>query len=157
MSASPPEANHANDAHDANAGLAEDLEAKAEIDELMRRFLGAFTNTGGSTPNVEVVRETFIPRGVIISNVANNPVIYDLDSFIEPRAKMLTDGTLTEFSEWETAEATEILGSVAHRASEYSKSGSRAGEWFEGSGRKTTQFVRTPSGWRMSAMAWEDD
>ncbi|MBZ2408102.1 hypothetical protein HX747_10385 [Streptomyces sp. L06] len=35
-------------------------------------------------------------------------------------------------------------------------SGRRDGTWFEGGGRKTTQFVRTPEGWRMSAMAWTD-
>ncbi|WP_328996586.1 GNAT family N-acetyltransferase [Kribbella sp. NBC_01245] len=132
------------------------VSVKAELDHLMRTFLGAFTNTGGSRPNVDVIRETFIPRGMIISNVGDEPVIYDLDAFIEPRAKMLTDGTLTEFSEWEVAERTEIFESIAHRFSEYRKSGFLDGEWFEGAGRKTTQYVRTPAGWRMSSMAWDD-
>jgi ribosomal-protein-serine acetyltransferase len=129
---------------------------KAELDQLMRAFLGAFTNTGGSGPNVDVIREVFIPQGTIIMNVGAEPVIYDLDAFIEPREKILTDGTLTEFSEWEVAERTEIFGSVAHRFSHYRKSGVLDGEWFEGSGHKTTQFVRTPGGWRMSSMAWDD-
>ncbi|MFF2960253.1 GNAT family N-acetyltransferase [Streptomyces sp. NPDC057963] len=129
---------------------------KAELDELMRAFLGAFTNTGGTRPNVDVVREVFIPQGTIIQNVGAEPVIYDLDAFIEPRQKSLTDGTLTEFSEWEVTERTEIFGSVAHRFSEYRKSGFLGGEWFEGSGRKTVQFVRTPAGWKMSSMAWDD-
>ncbi|WP_406301072.1 GNAT family N-acetyltransferase [Streptomyces sp. NBC_00885] len=131
-------------------------DVKAELDQLMRAFLGAFTNTGGSRPNVNVVREVFIPQGMIISNVGDKPVIYDLDAFVEPREKILTDGTLTEFSEWEVAERTEIFESIAHRFSEYRKSGFLDGEWFEGSGRKTTQFVRTPAGWRMSSMAWDD-
>ncbi|MEU9619395.1 GNAT family N-acetyltransferase [Streptomyces sp. NPDC087228] len=129
---------------------------KAELDELMHAFLGAFTNTGGTRPNVDVVREVFIPQGTIIQNVGAEPVIYDLDAFIEPRQKILTDGTLTEFSEWEVTERTEIFGSVAHRFSEYRKSGFLNGEWFEGSGRKTVQFVRTPAGWKMSSMAWDD-
>ncbi|MEV6951084.1 GNAT family protein [Streptomyces sp. NPDC051183] len=129
---------------------------KARLDELMRAFLGAFTNTDGGRPNLDVVREVFIPQGTIISNTGDEPVVYDLDSFIEPRQKILTDGTLTEFSEWEVSERTEILGSIAHRFSEYRKSGFRDGERFEGGGRKTTQFVRTPAGWRMSSMAWVD-
>lgn len=74
----------------------------------------------------------------------------------EPREKMLTDGTLTEFSEWEVSERTEISGSIAHRLSEYAKSGVRNGEHFEGSGYKTTQFIRTPAGWRISSLAWYD-
>ncbi|MFF9510080.1 DUF4440 domain-containing protein [Streptomyces sp. NPDC014724] len=122
----------------------------------MNSFLGAFTNTGGSRPNVGAVREVFIPQGMIIKNVGDEPVIYHLDAFVEPREKILTDGTLTEFSEWEVAERTEIFGSIAHRFSEYRKSGFLNGEWFEGSGRKTTQFIRTPVGWRMSSMAWDD-
>lgn len=132
-------------------------DVKAELDQLMRAFLSAFTNTGGSRPNVEVVREVFIPQGMIIKNVGGEPVIYDLDAFVEPREKILTDGTLTEFSEWEVAERTEIFGSIAHRFSEYRKSGFLNGEWFEGTGRKTIQFVLTPVGWRMSSMAWDDE
>jgi len=131
-------------------------DVKAELDQLMRAFLGAFTNTGGGRPNVDAVREVFIPQGMIITHIGAQPVIYDLDAFVEPRQKILTDGTLTEFSEWEVAERTEIFESIAHRFSEYRKSGFLNGEWFEGSGRKTTQFVRTPAGWRMSSMAWED-
>ncbi|MDX3455549.1 DUF4440 domain-containing protein [Streptomyces sp. ME02-8801-2C] len=130
---------------------------KAQLDELMSTFLGAFTNTGGSRPKVEVVREVFIPQGMIIKNVGGDLVIYDLDAFVEPREAILTDGTLTEFSEWEVAERTEIFGSIAHRFSEYRKSGFLDGEWFEGAGRKTTQFVLTPVGWKMSSMAWDDE
>lgn len=139
------------------SAVGHDAEVKAELDRLARTFLGAFTNTGGIRPNTGVIREVFIPEGRIISNVGAEPVIYDLDAFIAPREKMLTDGTLSEFCEWEVAERTEIFGSVAHRFSQYRKSGFLNGAWFEGSGRKTTQFVRTPAGWRMSSMAWDDE
>lgn len=130
---------------------------KAELDRLMAAFLGAFDNTDGAHPHVDVIREVFIPQGMIISNTASGPVIYDLDAFIEPRKKMLTDGTLTKFSEWEVSERTEIFESIAHRTSEYRKSGVHNGELFEGAGRKTTQFVRTPTGWKMTSLTWEDE
>lgn len=138
------------------AEQAAEAAAKAELDALMGSFMDAFTNTGGRPPRLHAVREVFIPQGMIIMNLPEGPVVYDLDTFLAPRQAMLTDGTLTEFSEWETAERTEIFGSVAHRYSAYGKSGRRDGSWFEGGGRKTTQFVRTPAGWRMSAMAWTD-
>lgn len=131
-------------------------DVKRELDELMRTFLGAFDNTGGGRPRLEAVREVFIPQGMIIKNVGSEPVVHDLDGFIEPREKILTDGTLTEFREGEVDERTEIFQSIAHRFSEYRKSGYLDGKWFEGTGRKTTQFVRTPAGWRMSSMAWDD-
>lgn len=129
---------------------------RAELDRLMGLFVGAFTNTDGRRPDLDVIREVFIPEGRIIANVGDKAVVYDLDSFIEPRRKMLTDGTLTEFSEWEVGERTEIRGSVAHRFSEYRKSGYHDGTWFEGSGHKTTHFLRTPDGWRMASLAWDD-
>jgi hypothetical protein len=131
-------------------------DAKAELDRLTCDFLSAFDNTGGRRPKLGVIREVFIPQGMIIKNVGAEPVIYDLDAFIAPREKMLTDGTLTEFSEWEISERTEIFGSVAHRFSGYGKSGFLDGEWFEGSGCNVIQFVRTPAGWRMSSLAWDD-
>lgn len=131
-------------------------DVKAELDQLTRAFLGAFTNTGGRRPNMGVIREIFVPQGRIIKNIGAEPVVYDLDAFIAPREKILIDGTLTDFSEWEVAEHTEIFGTVAHRFSHYRKSGFLDGEWFEAAGHKTIQFVRTPVGWRISSMAWDD-
>ncbi|MFE5399287.1 GNAT family N-acetyltransferase [Streptomyces sp. NPDC056568] len=129
---------------------------RAEIDRLAGLFMDSFTNTGGRHPDLQVIRELFVPEGRIISNIGNDPVIMDLDAFVEPRQKMLTDGTLTEFSEWEVSARTEVFGSVAHRFSEYRKSGVRDGARFEGHGHKTTQFLRTRAGWRIASMAWDD-
>ncbi|MGY5126443.1 alanine--tRNA ligase [Streptomyces nigrescens] len=135
-------------------GKAKTADALRKMDTY-RELAGSLPRTD-SRPDLGVIRDVFIPQGRIIANVGDEPVVYDLDAFIEPRQKMLTDGTLTEFREWEVAERTEIFGSIAHRFSEYRKSGFHQGEWFEGSGHKTTQFVRTPSGWRMSSLAWDD-
>ncbi|MFC9238255.1 DUF4440 domain-containing protein [Streptomyces decoyicus] len=82
--------------------------------------------------------------------------VYTVDEFIEPRQRLLTDGRLVEFSEWETSERTEIAGDIASRFSEYRKSGTLDGEPFEGGGTKTIQFVRTSEGWRIAALAWYD-
>ncbi|MFI6922432.1 GNAT family protein [Nonomuraea spiralis] len=153
---------HRGERHDSEvwallAGDAPATGAKAELDGLMAAFLDAFTNTAGRVPDVAAVRDLCIPQVTIVNNTGGEPVAYDLDGFVEPRQKLLTDGTLTEFSEWEVAERTEISGSIAHRFSDYRKSGVRDGARFEGAGRKITQFVRTPAGWRISSMAWDDE
>ncbi|MEU1121740.1 MULTISPECIES: GNAT family protein [unclassified Streptomyces] len=144
----------------AGDGAASGVESTAgvqrELDRLMGVFMDAFTNTDGRQPDLDAIRDIFVPQGRIIANVGDEPVFYDLDAFIEPRQKMLTDGTLTEFTEWEVSARTEIFGSVAHRFSEYRKSGRHHGEPFEGSGHKTTQYLRTPAGWRMASLAWDD-
>ena len=128
-----------------------------EIDELMRAFFGAFTNTGGRAPDVDVIRRVCLPQAMIIKNVGGETVIYDLDAFIEPRRALLTGGRLTEFTEWEVEERTEVAGTIAHRLSRYRKSGVLDGEPFTGSGHKTSQFIRTAGGWRISSLAWDDD
>ncbi|MEV5572582.1 GNAT family N-acetyltransferase [Spirillospora sp. NPDC052269] len=128
-----------------------------EIDRIMGALLAAVDNTGGRTPDLDDLRDLFLPQAVIVNNTGPEPDVHDLDGFIAPRQKILTDGTLTSFSEWEVADRTEIIGSVAHRLSDYRKSGVRDGVPFEGSGRKTTQFVRTPDGWRILSLAWDDN
>src|SRR5262249_10615484 len=83
--------------------------------------------------------------------------IASVDEFIAPRQALVDSGELTAFEERELAQVTEIFGNVAHRMSTYSKSGVQGGRWFEARGVISTQFVLTPSGWRMSSMAWADE
>lgn len=96
-----------------------------------------------------------IPGGVIV-NTGPALTVYTVDEFVEPREKLLSDGRLVEFSEWETSERTEIVGDVASRVGEYSKSGMMNGQPYEGSGTKVFQFVRTAEGWRIVAFSWSD-
>ncbi len=130
---------------------------RAEIDELVRRFFAAFTNAGGAVPDVEGLAGLFVPSGVIVKAVGSEVEVYSVQSFIAPRARLLADGTLTEFREEETDARTDILGNIAQRVSLYRKSGLMAGERIEGKGVKTLQFVRTAAGWRLSAVAWDDE
>jgi ribosomal-protein-serine acetyltransferase len=97
-----------------------------------------------------------VPGGVIVKGGPQQEV-HDLDSFVAPRQRLLTSGELTGFSEEETSERTEISGDVAQRLCRYSKQGLHLGEPFTGTGTKSIQYLRTPRGWRMTAVAWDDD
>ena len=130
---------------------------RAAIDVLVRRFFEAFTNTGDSVPEVEALTELFIASGAILKVTGGEPEVYSVDSFIEPRLRLLTDGTLKDFQEHETDSRTDILGNVAQRASLYRKSGMMSGSRFEGKGIKLFHFVRTTQGWRISAVIWDDE
>ncbi len=129
--------------------------SKIEIDAVTAEFFGAFDNRGGKAADVARIRRLVIPGGVIVMT-GPNFTVYTVDEFIEPRQKLLTDGRLVEFSEWETSERTEIVGDIASRVGQYRKAGILDGEPFEGGGTKTIQFVRTPEGWRIAAFAWYD-
>ncbi len=127
------------------------------IDEVTRRFFAAFANAGGHAANIDDLYRVLIPEAVIVSNSGVTPLVYGVESFIEPRRVLLANGTLVDFREWETSGRTDIFGNVAQRAGTYAKSWTADGRTFEQTGAKTLQFIRTPEGWRISAFAWCDD
>ncbi|PEA83114.1 ribosomal-protein-alanine acetyltransferase [Bacillus pseudomycoides] len=130
---------------------------KISLDRLTDAFFNAFTNKNGEEPNVRVLNDLFIPEGMIIKNTDSIPNIYNLQQFIDPREKLLREGRLTDFKEEEIQEITEIFGNIAHRFSLYRKSGVLDGDSFETLGMKTMQFIQTPSGWKISSVAWDDE
>ncbi|MFI2211462.1 DUF4440 domain-containing protein [Streptomyces sp. NPDC020141] len=129
--------------------------SKIEIDAMAAEFFGAFDNRGGKAADVARIRRLVIPGGVIVL-AGPQYTVYTVDEFIEPRERLLADGRLVEFSEWETSERTEIAGDIASRFGQYRKAGILDGQPFEGGGTKTIQFVRTPEGWRIAAFSWCD-
>jgi hypothetical protein len=94
---------------------------------------------------------------LLIKNSGASPEISNIHHFIEPRQRAVVSGELACFSEVETAEITELFGNVAHRFSTYAKRGTLKGVPFEARGVISMQFIKTPAGWRMSAMAWDDE
>ncbi|MFE0461930.1 DUF4440 domain-containing protein [Kitasatospora sp. NPDC058965] len=129
--------------------------SKSELDQLTAEFFGAFDNRGGKPADVDRIRRLMIPGGVI---VVTGPgyTAYTVEEFVAPREKLLSEGRLVEFHEWETSERTDIAGDVASRFGTYAKAGLLDGEPYEGEGHKTFQFVRTPQGWRIAAFSWWD-
>jgi len=130
---------------------------KYAIDHLTACFFSVFTNSNQQKPNVDAINDLCIPETIIIKKSGLNEEVYNLQSFIEPRKKILTDGTLLEFEEKEIQEETKIIGGIAQRFSKYQKSGYLNGSYFKQSGNKFFQFVKTSNGWRISAVVWQDE
>lgn len=152
-------------------GLVLDKEIKVEgkelflynvgVDELLlnrltSRFFGVFNNTNDDQPDWEKMNETCLPEAIFIKKTGLDEEVYHLQSFVAPRRKILSDGTLKEFKEWETLAETKISGNIAQRFSKYEKSGALNGVPFKASGNKIFQFIKTREGWRISAVVWED-
>lgn len=107
--------------------------------------------------DLSAINQLFIPEGLIIKSIDSTLEIYNLQQFIEPRERMLNEGILINFKEEELFEKTEIFGNIAHRFSLYKKSGIMSGKAFETKGMKTIQFIKTPNGWKISSLAWDDE
>jgi hypothetical protein len=132
-------------------------DAKSEIDRLMTEFFRAVSFREGERPTYAELYNLFIETGLLIKNSAAEPEISNISQFIEPREKSVSTGELTAFREVELSEITEIFGNVGQRFSTYGKSGVLNGAPFEARGMISTQFIRTPAGWKISAMAWDDE
>ena len=126
------------------------------ISEITKTFFDSFTNKGSSTPKLDSLKCICIPE-VRIVNINGSEVIYNLNSFVEPRKKILTDGTLVEFEEKEVYEKTNVIQNIAHRHSKYEKSGILNGKKFKQTGHKLFQFIKTNQEWKIKSVIWEDD
>ena len=127
-----------------------------DIEHVVQTFFAAFT----SGPDVEVrldgLRTVLLPEALIV-RTCGVPMSYDVDGFVEPRRELLTGGRVTGFREWELEGTTEVYGDVAHHWCSYAKEWVEDGEPRTGAGAKTIQLVRTDAGWRISAVAWDDE
>ncbi len=127
-----------------------------ELAALTAAFFAAVSFEPGERPDYDAIRDLFIEGGLLIKNV-DALDIATVDEFIAPRRALVDSGELTAFAERELAHITEVFGNVAHRMSTYAKHGTQGGRTFVARGVISTQFVFTPSGWKMSAMAWDDE
>lgn len=133
-----------------------DRDDNAAIDALVAAFYAAFDNRGGRRIDTDRLIDVFLPEATIVRASTTGVEAMTVETFIAPRARMLDDGTLTDFHEWETDASTQVLRDIASRYSTYAKSGWRSGAPYAGSGAKFIQLVRKQQGWRIAAIAWED-
>ena len=133
------------------------MEDKQRIDRITKLFFRIFNNTNEQQPDWSIIHSICIPETILIKKNKLEQVVYNLQTFIEPRKKILSDGTLTGFEESETEEETRITGNIAQRFSKYQKNGYLNGNHFHEYGTKLFQFLKTADGWKISSLIWEDD
>ena len=139
--------------HRARAAAAD----KQAIDLVTAAFYAAFRSAAGVRIELSGLYDLFVSQATIIKTCGSEPVICDLSGFVVPRENLLNDGTLLDFTEHEVSERTDIFGSIAQRFSRYTSTGRRNGVEFTAHGTKSLQFVHTLHGWRIAAIAWDDE
>jgi len=130
---------------------------QAQLDALAARFFAAFTNREGAPPAVLSLPHLFVRNAAIAVPEGGRAEVVDVRGFLEPRAALLHGGRLREFEETEVAHETRVHGSFALRTLRYRKAGVLDGKPLQGAGSKSMQLVRTERGWRIAALAWDDD
>jgi hypothetical protein len=123
---------------------------------LLREFFRAVSFEPGGRPGYDAIHDLFVPGGLLVKAIGA-PEVSTVRDFIAPRLALVESGALSEFHESERSGATQEFGNVAQRWSVYDKRGVQDGVAFAAAGRISTQFVRTPSGWLITSMAWDDE
>jgi hypothetical protein len=123
---------------------------------LVSAFYAAFDNRASRSPAGDELRALFGAAATITRVTGDQVASWSPEAFIAPRIAMLTDGTLTQFHEWETDSRTAVIGSIASRWSTYEKEGKLNGADYRGGGHKFIQLARTRGRWLISSILWED-
>jgi len=134
-----------------------DSRVQTDIDVLIVRFFSAFDNRNGASPRLSDLTDCFTDRATIVHRSNTGAEINTVEEFASPRIKLLTQGTLLQFHEWEVSSATQIFDGIAARTSRYCKSGLLNGNEYSGSGTKCFHLVELGVGWRVASLAWVDD
>ncbi len=130
---------------------------RAAIYGVVRRFFSAFVSGPGAADGATVLREVLLPGAVVVRTCGDEPQVLGVEDFIRPRIELLAGGELRDFREWARSGRMDIFGDIAQVWCRYEKSWFQGAEASEGRGMKTLQLVRTSSGWRISAIAWDDE
>lgn len=126
------------------------------IDALAAAFFAAFSNADGRRVDLSGLHLLCLPQARVVKAVGGHPESCDIAAFIAPREALLNDGRLRGFREHEVEARTDLFGNIAQRWCHYRKAGVLDGAAFEAEGWKSLQCVRTPQGWRIAAVAWDD-
>ena len=131
-------------------------ESKINNDKLISSFFFVFDNREGKIPEFSELEKLISPDAVIYKRNGNSIEKMSLEEFWKPREEILTNGTLTEFYEWETESQTSIFSGIASRISSYKKEGLFNGEPYSGEGIKHFQLLLSNDKWKIVSIIWED-
>ena len=131
--------------------------SQQEIDKVINAFFGEFDNRNSRVPDFAEFGMLFTDTSMIYKHNGIGYMPMSVEHFIDPRAKMLTDGTLQDFHEWEVEQQTIIADGIATRVSRYAKAGLLNGEDYQGEGVKHIQLLKTDNGWKIVSVIWVDD
>lgn len=128
-----------------------------EVRTILDMFFSAFVSGPRAHECGQVLREVMLPTAVVVRTCGGEPMSYTVEEFIAPRIELLTSGAVEDFREWVTDVRVDLFGDIAQAWCGYDKSWRQATEDHHGRGMKSIQLVRNGRGWRISAVAWDDE
>jgi hypothetical protein len=128
---------------------------KEAIDDVALRFFSVFDNRN-QAPQLSKLNELCIASAQIVNSTNDSVESMSLAQFIATRQRLLSEGQLKNFVEWEIEESSIVMPSIANRLSRYGKQGVYQKQPFQINGYKSFQFVLRQGSWKISAILWKD-
>jgi hypothetical protein len=126
------------------------------IDLRTKELYAAITFVPGKHPDLNRLKSLFLLPGILINNNEENPVVWDLETFVEIYREQLSSGAVASFTEEEISRRTEIFGNIAHRFSTY-RARIQAGDSESVIlGINSIQFIKTQGAWQVVSIIWND-
>jgi hypothetical protein len=127
------------------------------IDQLVEHLYDSISFEKGEMPELEKLKELFIPEGRLINNSNEVPEIFTVDTFILAFRKQMEDGKIPSFEEKEISAHTDIFGTIAQRFSTYEARLDLKSTTPFAVGINSIQMIQTDGRWRISCMVWNQE
>lgn len=127
-----------------------------QIDESTKELYECICFPVGGYPEVDKLNDLIIPGGQMINNNGEEPLIMNVDDFIQIYKDKLESGVIKSFYEGEVSSKTELFGNVAHRFSTYEKKYDLDEKEPFSLGINSIQFVKVNNKWKISSIAWNE-
>ena len=128
-----------------------------DIDQLIEQLYETISFRKEEMPQLEKLKDLFIPEGRLINNSKEVPEIYTVETFILSFRKQMEDGKVPSFEEKEISAHTDIFGTIAQRFSTYeARMDPKAEEPFA-IGINSIQMIQVDGQWRISCMVWKQE
>lgn len=132
------------------------MNPEAEIETLISKLYSAICFLPGGKPDFDLLRTLFIPGAKMISNNADQPVIMEVEGYVERMTNGINSGRLVSFQESEVASTTEVFGKIAHRFSTYTSRFLPEDEKPFDVGINSIQMMEVDGKWLISSLLWNN-
>ena len=129
----------------------------SSIDNIVKAIYEAITFSESEKPDMDRLRDLFIPQAVFICVTPDQVIEMDLASFILTFSERIRTGALKSFYEAEISRKTHHYGSIAQVWSTYKKGINTDDPESFGRGINSIQLYNDGIRWWISSILWEDE
>jgi hypothetical protein len=129
--------------------------ADQKLDLLTQQFYDALSFSVNGKPDYHTLRQLCLPTCILVRTTQQLDT-FTLNAYCEQFNKKIEQERITAFVEHELDATTQVWGTIAHRASRYTKSITCGSTTDTTDGINSIQFVLSDNSWHIASIIWTD-